>query len=216
MRGQLLNPYAVGVIDVGSPKLGHIGWSTYNVENQALASGELLDDFFSPFLQTLEKRGAVLGLEAPLFVPIRDELMLLTKGRKGEGNKPWSGGAGAQVLALNLPIMLYIFKHLSKTCTNIKWVINAAEFDASPFQVCLFEALVSGKNKGASHLEDAEIMRNFCLPYSKKSVLPPTILERESEISYFNLAASALFSEGLITDPALLKCPSPIYKPCLE
>ena len=216
MTEQLLNPYGIGVIDVGSPKLGNIGWSTYNVENQALASGEFLDDFFSPFIQTLEKRGAILGLEAPLFVPIREKLMLLTKGRKGEGNKPWSGGAGAQVLALNLSIMVYIFKHLTKKCSKIKWVINAAEFDASPFQVCLFEALVSGKNKGASHVEDAEIMRNFCLSFSKKSVLPSTILEKESGTSYFNLAASALFSEGLITDPALLKCPSPIFKPCLE
>ena len=51
----------------------------------------------------------ILGLEAPLFVPVRKDEMHLTSARKGDGTRPWSAGAGAQVLAINLPIMVYIF-----------------------------------------------------------------------------------------------------------
>ena len=40
--------------------------------------------------------------------------MLATKGRKGEGNRPRTGGAGAQVLTLKLPIMIYLFNAIKK------------------------------------------------------------------------------------------------------
>jgi hypothetical protein len=43
-----------------------------------------------------------LGFECPLFVPVAKAPEHLTKGRAGEGNRPWSAGAGVAVLASGL------------------------------------------------------------------------------------------------------------------
>ena len=41
-----------------------------------------------------------LGFECPLFVPLRERAEELTSGRHGDGNRPWSAGAGCAVLAV--------------------------------------------------------------------------------------------------------------------
>ena len=105
-----LYPHSICVIDIGSPKLGNIGWSLMNNNGTDEWSGQELDELFPLISDQLEAGGLLLGLEAPLFVPIRDDLLLATKARKGEERRPWCPGAGAQVLAMNLPLMVYILR----------------------------------------------------------------------------------------------------------
>jgi len=155
----------------------------------------------------------LFGLEAPLFVPIRDDLILATKARKGEGRRPWSAGAGAQVLALNLPIMVHIFSNLYKFNKTIDFVFAEQDFTMLSNQILLFEALVSGQDKGNSHVNDAEIMVESCKKYQKLNILPKTILEFEDGVNYFNLAASALYSSGYKKFVDKINSKMPIYKP---
>ena len=105
--------YSICVIDIGSPRLGNLGWFLYDAVSDCTHSGQHLDDLVEPFLQTVDRSAVLLGLEAPLFVPIRADIMLATKARAGESPRPWSAGAGAQVLAMNLPIMTYFLQKLS-------------------------------------------------------------------------------------------------------
>ena len=56
-----------------------------------------------------------------------------------------------------------------------------------------WKLFVSGQDKGKTHIEDAQIMANYCVNFSDKKILPKTILEQEESTEYFNLAASALF-----------------------
>ena len=79
------NLYSICVIDVGSPKLGNLGWCFYNSINDKTYTGENLTNLYTFILENLSKSSLIFGLEAPLFVPIRDDLILATKARKGEG-----------------------------------------------------------------------------------------------------------------------------------
>ena len=160
------SPYSICAIDIGSPKLGNIGWSVYDAFNEQYFSGRDLDELIPILSRVSQYSAIVLGLEAVLFVPLRDQLVLATKGRKGEGSRPWSAGAGAQVLAMNLPIMTYLFDRIGKISSGVQFIIDDTLFDAHPNQILLFEALVSGKDKGSSHIDDAVIMVEYCKKFS--------------------------------------------------
>ena len=213
MSHPLQSPYSVCVVDIGSPKLGNIGWCVIDANTGEAQRGADLDALFPILATQLETRGLVLGLEAPLFVPLREDLMKATKARSGEGRRPWSAGAGAQVLAMNLPIMIYIFNHIARLMPAVQFVVQGEDFDARPGQVLVFEALVSGADKGLSHMEDAHIMAEYCASFAQRCVLPPTILEAEEGAEYFNLTAAALMHCGLVEDLEALQSASPIYKP---
>jgi hypothetical protein len=206
-------PYSVCVIDIGSPKLGNIGWCLKDAHSKKKCTGDDLDELFVHIDASTKMGGLIIGLEAPLFVPLRKDLILATKARKGEGRRPWSAGAGAQVLAMNLPIMIYLFKGIQSLCPDLHYFLNEENFLAKPKQVMMFEALVSGKDKGSSHIHDAEIMATSCYTESMKCLLPPSILEYEYETEFFNLAAAALLRCGILEDLNSLNVCSPIYKP---
>lgn len=209
----MLSPYDICVIDIGSPKLGNLGWCYLNMERQKELTGFHLDELF-PHMQTgLRNRGLILGLEAPLFVPLRSDLLLATKARKGEGRRPWSAGAGAQVLAMNLPIMVYIFQGLLQHCPLISWYLNKENFTGKAGEIMIFEALVSGDDKGTSHINDAQIMAHYCQKFSQDMHLPPSILEPEEGTEFFNLAGAALLRSGARVNPNALNTHTPIYKP---
>lgn len=208
----LLNSYSICVIDIGSPRLGNIGWCLMDAHQQKTRGTEL--DELIPLLALESKHsGLILGLEAPLFVPVREDLLLATKARAGEGRRPWSAGAGAQVLAMNLPIMIYLFKRLKLATENLEVLVEEEKFTASPTQILVFEALVSGADKGQTHVEDAEILVDYCKKFSQKMQLPPSILQAEPDTTYFNLTAAALLQCGLSDNLATLQAASPIYKP---
>jgi len=205
--------YDVCVIDIGSPKLGNIGWCFIEASTEQIHTGQNIDDVVPLIAAGLQSNGLVLGLEAPLFVPLREDLMLATKARKGEKRRPWSAGAGAQVLTMNLPIMTYLFKRIKIAYPNVEAFVNEDGFEAHLAQMMVFEALVSGSDKGDSHVDDAQIMAKYCLTFSKDKVLPPSILEEEADIEFFNLTSASLLRCGLFQNIETLHCKSPIYKP---
>jgi hypothetical protein len=198
---------------VGSPKLGNLGWCYIDVHTGEEFSGHHLDDLFPYISHGLKSNGLIIGLEAPLYVPLRPDLMLATKARKGEGRRPWSAGAGAQVLALNLPIMIYLLKGIHSLNSDAFYFLNEKGFSSKPNEIMFFEALVSGEDKGSSHINDAQIMAYDCLTYSKKMRLPNSILEQEENTEYFNLMGAALLRCDINKDMNNLSCITPIYKP---
>lgn len=212
----ITQPYHICVIDIGSPKLGNLGWCFFDIKKNQELIGDNLDDLFTNLIEASKTSGIILGLEAPLFVPLRPDLMEATRARKGEGRRPWSAGAGAQVLTMNLPIMTYIFKRIYALKPDISYFLNEHGFSAQSGQVMIFEALVSGADKGKSHINDAQIMVSSCLSFSQLKRLPQSILEDENQTEYLNLSAAALLRCGIWSDPRSLCLASPIYKPSNE
>ncbi len=217
--------YSICMIDIGSPKRGNLGWYLIDVSTKRESHGSDLDKAIQLIAQQLKSNAVLLGLEAPLSVPLRDDLMLTTKARKCDGNRAWSAGAGAQVLAINIPIMNYLFKSISDSFPKADFIIDENDFKAAPGQVMIVEAFVSGSDKPAksksnrdisSHVSDAQLMARACLSFSRSAALPPTILAAEAKPSYFNLAAAVLLQCGGIRDLQLLNHVSPIYKPGMK
>ncbi len=202
---------SICVVDIGSPRLGNLGWYLYDAFRDVSYSGDDLDEMIVPLQQVLQKSSVLLGLEAPLFVPVRADLMLATKARAGESPRPWSAGAGAQVLAMNLPIMTYLFQRLRHD--QCSFTMDANIFSGHAGEILVFEALVSGADKGQSHIEDAQIMVRYCHTYTKQYQLPPSILQSEKNVSYMNLVACALLFTGHLQSSDNLSIPSPIYRP---
>lgn len=213
MLSKLSSSYDILVIDIGSPKLGNIGWCHINTKTQQKHTGMHLDEALPHIEKSLKDNALIMGLEACLFVPLRPDLMLATKARKGEGRRPWSAGAGAQVLAMNIPIMTYILRKIAKISPKAHIKIAAEDFTAEQNEILIFEALVSGTDKGNTHIEDAEIMAEYCAKFAQNKTLPPSILEAEENTEFLNLAATSLLHCRLSSDIKQLHHPSPIYKP---
>ncbi len=207
-----IKPYSICVIDIGSPRLHRLGWSLYDSHLKQCFEGMDLDVLLNQLFITLQHSGLLLGFEAPLFVPTRHEPMQMLKARQGEGRRPWSAGAGAQVLTMNLPIMHYLVNKLTQKMT-LDWQITPTLFQANPGQILVFEALVSGQDKGQSHIEDARIMMNYCRQYANQHQLPNTILQEEPNTGYFNLVTATLLSCGYSIAADQLNLPCPIYQP---
>ena len=206
-------PYHTCVIDIGSPKLGNLGWCLIDALKNVEYTGTDLDELIAHIAVITKNSGLLLGLDAPLCVPIRSNLLDATKARKGEGRSPWSAGAGAQVLTMNLPIMVYLFRAIHRITGQVSFFVHPQKFSAQPSQIMIFEALISGKDKGSSHVNDAQIMARSCKHYAALNILPKCILEKEVDSEFFNLAASALLRCNLIEDISQLSSPTPIYKP---
>ena len=61
--------YSVCVLDVGSPKLGNLGWSLIHAHSKEEINSAELDDVFPHIKETLKHNGLIFGLEAPYLFP---------------------------------------------------------------------------------------------------------------------------------------------------
>ena len=203
-------------IDVGSPKRGNIGWCLIDFKKKKETTGDKLADLIPLIGEATKKSSLMLGLEAPLIIPVRDDEMSLTKGRPGDENMPWSGVAGAIVLALNIPILDYLFTGIKKCNKDVSFFVNEKGFEGKRNQVMIFEAFVSGKDKQKTHIGDATYIARSCAHFTKAHEYPSTVLGHEEGIEYLNLAGAALVRSGLTKDVKALNRITPIYKPTSE
>src|ERR1700730_4596315 len=89
------------VIDVGKPE--NLGWV---VEGLHPAEGNDLGKCVDALATALRVGSLALGFEAPMFVPMRDDPLKLTKARDGECidgiSRPFSSSVGSSVLVTGL------------------------------------------------------------------------------------------------------------------
>jgi len=145
--------------DVGSVKAGRFGWAVAIHPAADLESGSDIGALCSHVACCLEQGHKVaLGFECPLFVPLTENPYQLTRARSGEGNRPWSAGAGAAVLATGLTETVWILKQVrSSLSTAQPAFLSWTEFQQSANGLFLWEAFVTASAKGKNHQGDAEI-----------------------------------------------------------
>jgi hypothetical protein len=121
--------------------------------------GNSIEDLVSGVAEKITSGAKVaLGFECPLYVPLRDEPMLLTKARTGEGNRSWSAGAGCGALATGLVEVTWLLERIrAKTPKSAAAFLDWRAFEKADAGLFLWEAFVSGKAKGSGHAHDAEI-----------------------------------------------------------
>ena len=193
--------------DIGSVQRGRFGW----VRSDSQSDGQIVQDGtdIAKMVEAVatdlaDGRPVALGFECPLFVPVPTETLRLGAARIGEGNRPWSAGAGAGALAAGLVQMAWVLAELHKRFAFVAH-LDLAAFERAGSGLLLWEAFVTDQAKGASHVDDATIAVN-----AFRSQLPgPAVVSAERPLS---LIGAALLWSGCSTDPAVLRTPCMVVK----
>ena len=192
----------IAAADIGSIKNDKFGWAIWQVKRETLSKGTCIVEFAKRLVRMLNDNNMIaLGLECPLFVPVRNDPVQLTEARNGEGNRPWSAGAGTGALATGLTETAWILRYLR---TNIKTEPRVT-FKWKEFELhgglLLWEAFVSREAKANTHSGDAELaVKAFAnsLPDPERS----NMIDEQSAMS---LVGASLLWAGWEVDTAVLK-----------
>jgi hypothetical protein len=146
--------------DVGSVKAGNFGWArsepqTHTGVDCDSSSPVHLADAVVDELHA--GRPVALGFECPLFVPVPVDAAALGTGRVGEGNRPWSAGAGTGALATGLVQAAWVLASIRTRCPDETLHLDWPAFAAKSRGLLLWEAFVSAAAKGKTHMDDATI-----------------------------------------------------------
>lgn len=188
----------VACADVGSVKSGNFGWAIRDVPGTLVEvpSGASITEFTDTIVERLKGGNPVaLGFECPLFIPVREDPLLLTSARCGEGNRAWSASAGTGSLAIGIVQSTWIL-------TRIRQLVNPApivtfswsEFASRKASLFLWEAFVSGRAKTDSHHNDAGAAVNaFCSAYESNQLEQVNAV---NEMNVLSLIGAALLRSG--------------------
>lgn len=151
-----------------------------------------------------------LGFECPLSVPIPSNCHELGCHRPGEGNRSWSAGSGAAVLATGLVQTVWILAEVRQRIGSPPPVfLDWSAFQHSGTGLFLWEAFVSSKAKGKSHGDDAKIAVHAFLA-ALPDMNPPDAICCDGEV--YSLIGAALIRSGWSEDIAYLKRPCVVIK----
>lgn len=200
---------AIGVIDVGSPKGGKLGWAIL-APNADPVLGKDLDAFIDAMTALGANWPLAIGFEAPLFIPAPAEALKILSGRKGEGSRPWSAGAGATVTTAALAVVTYTLAGLRRGLSQAVASTDFGALPARPGDTLFFEAFVTAAAKGDDHADDALIAaREVRALLGGDRAYHSAIDEPE----VFSLLGASLLRTGWSTDLAVLSTPCLVVKP---
>ena len=191
--------------DIGSVKNNNFGWA-HRAPNGELITGKDIDGFASRIVRAvLDGAKVTVGFEAPMFVPVREQMLTIANARSGEGNRPWSAAAGTGALATGLVETLWI---LSKVREGLGFVPKAHfcwESFLRDSGIHFWEAFVTAGAKDDSHHGDAVI----AIKCFAKSLPNPESANAVKEGSVLSLLGASILRAGWSEDVQWL------YKSCL-
>lgn len=197
--------------DIGSIKKKNFGWCRAElVEKNSFSTGTSIQEFAIGIAKDLSSGYKVaLGFECPLFLPIPEEPLYLTSARKGEGDRPWSAGAGCGALATGLTETTWILSRIKELVKKeIKVTLSWDGFIDENFNLFIWEAFVSKGSKSTTHTGDAEVaVKTFVNEY-------PNIVQSNAVTAEnpYNLVAAALLRTGISKDVNILSQPCIVIK----
>ncbi|WLW57222.1 hypothetical protein [Streptomyces sp. YU58] len=196
-------------VDVGSVALGRFAWAALDTPALSVAGqGSDPEGAVQSLVAGLGVgRRAALVLEAPMSVPVpatdrADGWTALGRARAGEGNRPWSAGAGAGVLATGVAQAAWMLGRLADAAPGTT-VTTRPERWTAPHgpRLLVAEALVSGTGKpvptaAGPHAADAEAA---CRALAERLRRPSDLASdvRCAPHRPFNLVAAAVLWAGL-------------------
>ena len=124
----------------------------------------------------------------------------LGAGRAGEGNRPWSAGAGTGALATGLVQAAWVLAAIRTRCPHEALLLECPAFAEQSRGLLLWEAFVSATAKGKTHVEDATIAVE-----AFSNVLPhPGAASTISAERPLSLAGAVALWSGWLHDPRAL------------
>lgn len=183
----IAKPYIVS-IDMGSPKRGAFGWCD-NRDRKG-------NDVDTLLALLLKENYFTMGIEAPLFIPVRPKALKVFSGKRDfDSNHPWSAGAGACVTTINLGFLGSFLARIHQENPQIAVTTDIDAWKARKDNcILIWESFISGKSgasgKGNDHPEDArKALRLF--EAEKIQTLSPS--------SYLNLPLAIAKETGMKT-----------------
>ena len=198
--------------DIGSVKKGRFGWASVSTGgDQAPSSGNDIQVFAELIADRLAQGGKVaLGFECPLWVPVADTPLELTRARGGEGNRAYSASAGAASLVTGLTEVAWILDRIRTMAQGVEAFLDWGAFERVESGVFLWEAMVTGTGKTDSHVSDAaaavDAFQRALPDPTSCDALTPTHRTR-------SLIGAALLWAGWSTDLRLLSRPCVVIDP---
>ena len=156
-----------------------------------------------PRLKAWLERSTLSQVSRHTFIPLVEDERQLTRARPGEGNKPWSAGAGCGALATGLVEVAWVLQSVRRQLTQLSPPFLAwDQFASCGMGLFLWEAFVSGRAKGATHVADAEAGAKAFLealpnPESRNAVV--------CNSPVYSLVGAALLRTGWSTNVNLLQ-----------
>jgi hypothetical protein len=198
----------VAVIDIGKPGY-NLGWA---LSGPTPSDGTDLDICIAAVAGALCTGPVAVGFEAPMFVPVRDDPMTLTKARSGEAvqgiSRPFSASAGATVLVTALVVVPYVLTQLRKLAPRARATMDWRSQLGGRADLLLFEAFVTNQRKSTDtrHVEDAHLA---IAAFQNGMRDPPAFVSAVVEPQCLSLLGAAMLRTGWTADPAV------IAEPCL-
>jgi hypothetical protein len=202
----------IAVLDVGSR--AKLGWCRVlksgdqaSEVDAGVGDGGLIEGLIEVIGEDLlADRAVALGFEAPLFVPLPAAADDLGKGRVGEGNRPWSAGAGAAVMAYAAQQVAWVLTALRHRSGEheLSVGVDPVAWRRGDLNLLLWEAFVSGAAKDRAsanqHVEDARAAAREFLHRFEAGALESDVTDR----TVFSVVGAAILRAGLSTDTGLL------------
>jgi hypothetical protein len=206
----------VMAIDIGSVRPpSKFAWTTFDAPGRNLINtGEDPEEAVRVLASALRQgTQAALLLEAPMAVPVPggelDAWRRLGKARDGEGNRPWSAGAGAGALATGLAQGAWMLRQLAVTVPGLVATTQPGSWRRGAAQLLLAEAFITADGKpepvpAGQHAADAAAAG---LAFVELLDSPQTLTSAVccSPQESFNLLAAMALWAGLQIGPGELR-----------
>jgi hypothetical protein len=144
----------VVAVDIGSVRPpSKFAWAAFDAPGRELIKAgedpETAVSMLTPGLMAGAQ--AALLLEAPMAVPVPgskpDAWLGLGKARDGEGNRPWSAGAGAGALATGLAQGAWMLRQFAVTVAELTATTQPGSWRRGDAQLLLAEAFITAAGK---------------------------------------------------------------------
>jgi hypothetical protein len=194
-------PMHVAVIDIG--KKENIGWAICGARP---SDGKDIDKCVDALAVALDDGPLALGFEAPMFVPLHKDVTNITRGRNGEGNRPFTSGAGCAALVCALLVVPYVLRKLRTLAPHATATFDWTAPLVARGRLLLFEAFVTHQPNidGDPHIRDARLA---IAKFREGMLDPPKFRSDIDEPDCLNLLGAALLRTGWTTDPTFLRQP---------
>lgn len=144
-----------------------------------------------------------LGFECPVFVPVPEDSLRLGMARAGEGNRPWSAGAGTGALATGLVQTAWILEQLRPRVSDTQVFLDWESFRNTGRGLFLWEAFVTDRAKAETHVDDAAVAVTCFV----KSLPDPPAQNAIAEARVLSLLGAAVLWSGWSDELELLRTP---------
>lgn len=149
---------AVFCADVGSVRQERFGWARDGDDPDEAQEISRPSQLVAAVVAELSVGHPVaLGFECPLFVPVPEDELDLGRARHGEGNRPWSAGAGTGAMATGLVQVAWVLREVRRQRPTTQLHARWSDLVAHGQGLFVWEAFVTAGAKGSSHNHDAAI-----------------------------------------------------------